>query len=281
MTPIRYEKDAAGIVTVVFDDPTASVNTMSPAWQAAFAAVVGHIESERGSIKGVILASAKANFFAGAELKGILELKASDAPECFHTVERIKASFRALDKLGRPVVAAINGAALGGGWEVALAAHHRICVDDPKIQLGTPEVTLGLIPGAGGITKTVRLLGLEAAMPYLMEGKLLGPREALKLGLVHELVTSREALDAAAREWIAANASPKQPWDSEGYKIPGGSPSSPHIASMLAIAPAVLVEKTRRLYPAPEAVLASAVEGPRWISIPPCASSPGLSHVSW
>ncbi|MCX8005942.1 MAG: 3-hydroxyacyl-CoA dehydrogenase NAD-binding domain-containing protein, partial [Burkholderiaceae bacterium] len=157
--------------------------------------------------------------------------------------------------------ACLNGAALGGGWEVALAAHHRVAVDDAAIRFGLPEVTLGLMPGATGVTKMVRLLGLAGAQPYLLEGKLMNPREAAELGLVHRLVPSAQALADAAREWIRAHPSPKQPWDEKDYRIPGGDPRSPKVAPALVAAPAMLAAKTRGLYPAPEAILATMVEG--------------------
>jgi len=261
VNPIRYEKDADSIVTLTFDQPDSPVNTMNAQWQASFSEAVARIEAEREAIAGVILASAKPSFFAGADLKSVLELTQSDAPRLFAEIERVKRCFRALDRLGRPVVAAINGTALGGGWEIALAAHHRVCLDDASIQLGLPEVSLGLLPGASGITKMVRLLGLEIAMPYVMEAKLLSPREAAGLGLVHELAISPADLLARARAWIAANPAPTQPWDDEKYRMPGGGPSSPKLAQMLAIAPAMLVERARHLYPAPEAIMACAVEG--------------------
>jgi 3-hydroxyacyl-CoA dehydrogenase/enoyl-CoA hydratase/3-hydroxybutyryl-CoA epimerase len=261
MSPIRYEKDADQIVTLTFDSPGSPVNTMSNAWQAAFQETIKRLEAEKGSIPGVILASAKSTFFAGAELRELVQLQEKDAPAFFHEIEKMKRGLRVLDTLGKPVVACINGAALGGGWEVALASHHRICLDEPSIQLGLPEVTLGLLPGATGVTKMVRLLGLEKAFPYLVEGKLFGPREAAKLGLVHALASSRDDMIAQARRWIAENPAPTQPWDGEGYRIPGGTPSTPRLAQVLAIAPAVLIEKTRGLYPAPEAIMACAVEG--------------------
>ncbi len=261
MNPIQYEIDAEAVVTLTFDQPDSPVNTMNAQWREAFAEAVARIEAEREAIAGVILASAKPSFFAGADLKSVLELKSSDAPQLYAEIERVKRAFRALDRLGRPVVAAINGAALGGGWEIALAAHHRVCLDDAKIQLGLPEVGLGLLPGASGITKMVRLLGLETAMPYLMEGRLFSPREAAGLGLVHELAISPADLSARARAWIAANPAPRQPWDDEKYRMPGGGPANPRVAQMLAIAPAMLVERTRHLYPAPEAIMACAVEG--------------------
>ena len=259
--PVRYEAGADKIVTLTLDAPGAPVNTMTEAWQKAFGDAVARLEKEKESIAGVILCSAKKTFFAGAELKDVLQFGPDDGPKVFEWVEGTKKLFRRLEKLGRPVVACLEGAALGGGWEFALAAHCRIVLDDPRIQLGTPEVTLGLIPGAGGITKTVRLLGLQAAFPYLMEGKTFGPQEAAKLGLIQGLAATKDDLFRMAREWIAANPGAKQPWDDEKYKIPGGGANHPAVMQMLAIGPAMLVEKTRGLYPAPEATMAAAVEG--------------------
>ncbi|MHB1248462.1 MAG: 3-hydroxyacyl-CoA dehydrogenase NAD-binding domain-containing protein, partial [Polaromonas sp.] len=138
---------------------------------------------------------------------------------------------------------------------------HRVAVDDPKIQFGLPEVTLGLLPGASGITKMTRHLGLLAAQPYLLEGKLFGPREALALGLVHELVADAGALRARALAWIAAHPTAQHAWEANDYKIPGGTPNHPKIAMALSVAPAMLKKQTRGLYPAPEAILACMVEG--------------------
>ena len=261
MKTIRYETDGDRIVTLTFDAPGAAVNTMSVEWQSDFEAAVGRLQQEKDAIAGVIVASAKSTFFAGAELKELVQATAKDGPRIFESVERMKKSFRALEKLGKPVVAAINGSALGGGWEIALAAHCRIVLDDPKIQLGCPEVTLGLLPGGGGVVKLTRLLGLQAAFPYLMEGRLLRPQEAAGLKLIHGLAANRDDLFRMAREWIRANPAPLQPWDDDKYRMPGGAPSSPQVSQMLAIAPAMLVEKTRGLYPAPEAIMSIMVEG--------------------
>ena len=261
MSPIRYEVGADRVVTLTFDAPEGSVNTMSEAWKNAFTENVARLEKEKDTFDGVILASAKKTFFAGAELKDVVKLKASDAPQMFREIEAIKADFRKLEKLGKPVVAVLAGTALGGGFEIALAAHCRICVDDPKIQLGFPEVTLGLLPGAGGVTKLTRLLGLQAAFPYLIEGKLMKPADAAKLGLLQGLAKDAANAMAMARDWIKANPSPVQPWDAKDYRMPGGNPNSPAVSQMLAVAPAMLTEKTRGLYPAPEAILSAMVEG--------------------
>ena len=260
-SPLRHELGADRVVTLTFDAPEGSVNTMSEAWKNAFTESVARLEKEKDAYDGVILASAKKTFFAGAELKDVVKLKASDAQAMFREIEAIKADFRRLEKLGKPVVAVIAGTALGGGFEIALAAHCRICVDDPKIQLGFPEVTLGLLPGAGGVTKLTRLLGLQAAFPYLIEGKLMKPADAAGLGLIHGLAKDAANAMAMARDWIKANPAPVQPWDAKDYRMPGGNPNSPAVSQMLAVAPAMLTEKTRGLYPAPEAILSAMVEG--------------------
>ncbi|HEX7889530.1 MAG TPA: 3-hydroxyacyl-CoA dehydrogenase NAD-binding domain-containing protein [Ramlibacter sp.] len=260
MRTIQYELQD-GIATLTFDEPGSPVNTMCRQWQEDLTEAVQQVVKDRDAIRGVVLASAKSTFFAGADLKGTMRLQPDDAPQVFREIEQVKKNFRTLETLGKPVVACLNGAALGGGWEVALAAHRRIAVDHPKIQFGLPEITLGLIPGASGITKMTRLLGLMGAQPYILESRLFPPREGLELGLVHELVPDAAALRPAALAWIAANPQAQQPWDAKDYRMPGGTPANPKIAGMLAVAPAALRQKTRGLYPAPEAALAAMVEG--------------------
>ena len=260
MKTIQYTLDN-GIATLTFDEPGSPVNTMCAQWQADLGEATAQVLQDKASIKGIILASAKTTFFAGADLKGLMRNKATDGATVFAEIEAMKRNFRALETLGVPVVSCINGAALGGGWEVALIGHHRIALNSPKIQLGLPEITLGLIPGASGITKMTRLLGLMGAQPYILESKLFNPAEALALGLVHELVDDAADLRPQALAWIAAHPQSIQPWDDKAYKMPGGTPANPKIAAMLAVAPAVLKQKTRGNYPAPEAALAAMVEG--------------------
>ncbi|MFM6990015.1 MAG: 3-hydroxyacyl-CoA dehydrogenase NAD-binding domain-containing protein, partial [Rhodoferax sp.] len=151
------------------------------------------------------------------------------------------------------------------GFEIALVGHFRVAVDSPKILLGLPEVTLGLLPGAGGLTKVTRHLGLLAAQPYVLEGKTFSPAEGKELGLVHALVPagaeSGAALRAAALAWLATGPKAQHPWDDKDYKVPGGTPANPKMASMMSVAPAMLKQKTRGLYPAPQAILSCMVEG--------------------
>lgn len=258
---IDYHACASGIVTLTIDMPGQAVNTMNAVFQQALADTVTRLEHERGQVKGVIVTSGKDTFFAGGDLNELLAIPVGHAAACFQMVEANKAILRRLEKLGRPVVAAINGAALGGGLELALACHYRICIDQPKIQLGFPEVTLGLLPGAGGVVRTVRLLGLQEAMPYLVEGKRFSPQEGLKQGFIHALARDRDDLIAQAAAWIEANPEARQPWDRDSYKLPGGAPNSPKILPMIQVAPAMVREKTRGNYPAPEAILCAMVEG--------------------
>ncbi|HEY3633501.1 MAG TPA: 3-hydroxyacyl-CoA dehydrogenase NAD-binding domain-containing protein [Caldimonas sp.] len=261
METLRYELADDGILTITFDAPGASVNTMTPAWQRDMAAAAAQAVAAKERIRGVLLASAKTTFFAGAALKNVLTLEQKDAAAGFAEIRALTASYRALETLGRPVVALLAGSALGGGWEVALIGHARFALDDPKVRFGMPEVTLGLIPGATGITKTVRTLGLMAAQPYLLEGKLFGPREALELGWVDGLAATAEQLRAHALAWIDAHPDAVQPWDRKDYRMPGGTPATPKIAAALVVAPAMLAQNTRGLYPATQAILEAMVEG--------------------
>ena len=258
---IRYEKGQDQIVVLTLDMPGQSANTMNAAYREAMAATVARLEAERDSIAGVIITSAKKTFFAGGDLNELIKVDKAHAKEFYASVRVLKAQLRRLETLGKPVVAAINGAALGGGWEICLACHYRVALDDKSVQLGLPEVTLGLLPGGGGVVRMVRLLGLEKALPYLLEGKKIRPQQALQAGLINELAADRTELLAKSRAWILANPQARQPWDNKAYQIPGGTPSNPKVAQMLAIAPSILRSKTNGCFPAPEKILCAAVEG--------------------
>jgi len=264
MKTIQYQLDD-GIATVTFDEPNSPVNTMCQQWQEDLTALVAQVLKDQKAIRGIVLASAKASFFTATNLKAVTGLTPFDASAVFTEIERVKKNFRTLETLGKPVVSCLNGTALGGGWEVALLGHYRIAIDDDKIQLGLPEVTLGLLPGVSGVTKMTRLLGLMGAQPYLVEGKTFSPRQAKGLGLVHELVApsanATAQMRARALAWIAANPSAQHPWETSGYKVPGGLPSSAAVANWLVAAPAMIRQQARGLYPAPIAILACMVEG--------------------
>lgn len=260
---VRYHLDPDGIVTLTLDQPGRSANTLNSAYRAAMGAALDRLEAEAESVTGVILTSAKESFLSGADLAELLAVDPADPSGFRAELATVQRQLRRLERYRRPVVAVLGGSALGGGWELALACHHRICRDDDRIRLGLPEVTLGLLPGAGGVSRTVRLLGLERALPLLLEGVRQRPAAAAEAGLVHELaVTDAEALELA-RAWIAANGGDGytgQPWDRRGYRLPGGSPADPSRYQLLAAAPAALYARTRGTMPAPEAILACAVE---------------------
>ncbi|NWA69037.1 3-hydroxyacyl-CoA dehydrogenase NAD-binding domain-containing protein [Pseudomonas reactans] len=258
---IRYEKGQDGIVVLILDMPGQSANTMNGVYREAMAATVERLEAEKDDLAGVVITSAKKTFFAGGDLNELIKVDKAHAKDFYDGVLVLKAQLRRLETLGKPVVAAINGAALGGGWEICLACHYRVALDEKSVQLGLPEVTLGLLPGGGGVVRMVRMLGLEKALPYLLEGKKVRPQQALQAGLVNELAADRDELLAKSRAWILANPDAKQPWDNKGYQIPGGTPSSPRVAQMLAIAPSILRSKTQGCFPAPEKILCAAVEG--------------------
>ncbi len=258
---IRYEKGQDQIVVLTLDMPGQSANTMNGVYREAMAATVVRLEAEKDDIAGVVITSAKKTFFAGGDLNELIKVDKAHAKEFYASVCVLKAQLRRLETLGKPVAAAINGAALGGGWEICLACHYRVALDDKSVQLGLPEVTLGLLPGGGGVVRMVRMLGLEKALPYLLEGKKVRPQQALQAGLINELAADRTELLAKARAWVLANPQAKQPWDNKAYQIPGGTPSNPKVAQMLAIAPSILRSKTHGCFPAPEKILCAAVEG--------------------
>ncbi|RKG38410.1 3-hydroxyacyl-CoA dehydrogenase NAD-binding domain-containing protein [Acinetobacter rongchengensis] len=260
MSAIQYLKNDDGIIILTLDSPNQSANTMNADFRVALENIVSKLKSET-SITGIIFRSAKKTFFAGGDLDELIQARLEDATPFFEMIQKMKAEFRYIETLGVPVVAALNGTALGGGWEIALGCHARIALNDPKTKFGLPEVTLGLLPGGGGIVRMVRLLGLQNAFPFLMEGKQFGVDKAKSLGLIQDTAETAEELMNKAIAWVKAHPKSQQPFDVKGYKIPGGDPKTPAVAQMLAIAPAMLRDKTKGCYPAPEAIMAAAVEG--------------------
>jgi 3-hydroxyacyl-CoA dehydrogenase/enoyl-CoA hydratase/3-hydroxybutyryl-CoA epimerase len=264
---VRYDKDADGIVTLTLDDPTASANTMNDLYVESMAAAVDRLYDEvandDSSVTGVVVTSAKKTFFAGANLNEMVKAGPDDAQAVFELAERVKASLRRLETFPKPVVAAVNGAALGGGFEIALACNHRVVVDG-GFTVGLPEASLGLLPGGGGVTRIIRMLGIQSGlMDVLLEGKTFKPAQAKEKGLVDELVASQDELVPAAKAWIQAHPDAVQnPWDAPGYKMPGGTPKTPALAGFLPAFPALLRKQTKgAVYPAQRAILSAAVEG--------------------
>ena len=262
MSVFKYDKDADGIVTITMD-MTGPVNAMNEEYRGAMSETVKKLQAETG-LTGVVIASAKKVFFAGGDLNELLAAQPGDEEAFMSNLDSIKADLRAIEKLPVPVVSAINGAALGGGFEICLATNHRIAYNHKSVQLGLPEVSLGLLPGGGGVVRMVNLLGLQNALPYLLEGKKVDPAKALKAGMIHETVESLDELVPRAKAFILENkdneATAVQPWDQKGFKIPGGNASSPKLAQVLMAAPAMLSKTTRGLLPAPEKIMDCAVE---------------------
>ncbi|NYV75686.1 3-hydroxyacyl-CoA dehydrogenase NAD-binding domain-containing protein [Streptomyces sp. UH6] len=259
---IRWEESDDHVVTLVLDDPDQSVNTMNAAFIDSLDAVAARLTERRDEIRGVVVTSAKKTFFAGGDLRDLISVTPETAGASFEAGMRVKRSLRVLETLGRPVVAAINGVALGGGYEIALACHHRVVLDSPSARVGLPEVTLGLLPGGGGVTRTVRMFGVaEALQKVLLEGTQYGPQSALEAGLVDEIAADHDELLAKARAFVDAHPESAQPWDAPGYRIPGGTPAHPKFAAQLPAFPALLKKKTGGApYPAPRNILSAAVE---------------------
>jgi 3-hydroxyacyl-CoA dehydrogenase/enoyl-CoA hydratase/3-hydroxybutyryl-CoA epimerase len=259
----QHTTDADGIVTVVIDEPGAKVNTMNDYYAAAMAATVEWLEANADDITGVVLTSPKKTFFAGGNLNKLRAADPAKSEQEFAEVEGVKSVLRRLETLGKPVVAALGGAALGGGLEIALATHHRIAAEDnPSARFGFPEVSLGLLPGGGGVARSVRLLGIQDALQKaILPSTKFKAADAKALGLIDELAPTAE-LESRAKAWIKENPEAVQPWDVKGFKIPGGSPASPKIGAMLPALPSLLRKQGKGApMPAPRAVVAAAVEG--------------------
>jgi 3-hydroxyacyl-CoA dehydrogenase/enoyl-CoA hydratase/3-hydroxybutyryl-CoA epimerase len=258
---LNYTVDADGIATLEWDYPGKSQNILNEASLTTFVEACRMALAD-SSVRGLLVCSAKKDFIAGGDLG---ELAAVNDAAVFHAAIGDWQKFlRALELGGKPVAAALNGSALGGGMELALAFHYRVAADNPKARFGFPEVTLGLLPGAGGTQRLPRLIGMQAAAPLLMEGKRIAAGEALKIGMIHAVVPMGEERQAA-RKWlldtIASGEKPLQPWDRKGFKIPGGGPGTPHGMQMLMAANAMLREKTFDNYPAPKHILSCIYEG--------------------
>ena len=279
----KFDIDADGIALAVWDMPGRSMNVLSQSSMADIASIIETIMSN-DAIKGAVLTSGKDAFCAGADLSmmgGQAGGSGAGSKE-----DRVKAMYegnlafnmllRRLETCGKPVAAAINGVALGGGLEVTLACHYRVVSDNPKIQLGLPEAKVGLLPGGGGTQRLPRLIGAMAALPLILQGTSLDPQKALKAGIVHAVVPAAD-LVAAAKTWIkeglalpkvklgkkgpevAANAI--QPWDREGYRIPGGGPHDKNGGTVFTMGNATLHKSTHGNFPAQRYIMSCVYEG--------------------
>ena len=224
------------------------------------------------SVKGLIITSEKPEFVAGADLKMILRSNDADPADMLKVSSELNRVFRTIETSGKPAVAAINGTALGGGYEICLACHHRVALNNPKTQIGLVEVSIGLIPGAGGTQRLPRMIGIQAALPLLVEGKKLGVQEAKNMGLIDAIADSPADMMQQARDWIAANPKPLKPWDEvdrktgkivgkDNFKIPGGAIQSVVGAQTFGAGTAMLMDKTKGNYPAPLEIMGAVYEG--------------------
>lgn len=258
---VRYSKDTDNIVTLSLNMKGRTVNVINHEIGQAFLPVLEHLKLEkaRGGLRGVILTSDKKTFLSGGDLEYLLN--ADNAEEIFSFADALKKFLRDLESPGVPVVAAINGSALGTGFEVALACHHRIVIADPKIRLGHPEVNLGLMPGGGGIIRLMWLLGIEKAYTILTSGHRYSPQEALRVGIIDDLAKNRKEMLEKAKSWLLENKEGRRPWDRENDTIPGGTAKKASVAARIRNLSAQLAKTTHHNYPAPQAILNVLFEG--------------------
>ncbi len=259
-----------GIAHVSWDMQDYPMNVMNDLSMEAFRVNMEQAIADT-TVKGIIISSEKDSFFAGADLKWLQGiLNNLDVKKQFENQKNLQEMFRKFETCGKPIVACINGHALGGGYEITLLAHYRIAINNPKTKIGLPEAKIGLFPGAGGTQRLPRMIGIEAAAPILLEGKELSPADALKAGLVNELVNTKEELIAKATEWINAHPKSMQLWDIEkkgqivyndAFKIPNGAVQSPKGAMLMMPGTALMMDKTKGNYPAQIAIMKCVYEG--------------------
>ena len=262
------ERTATGMAQLSFDDGVGVATiTMSMPGRVnkiddSFGETLGQALEwalARPGLKGIIIASSHKDFCVGADIEGLYQ--ARDAAALQERLRRLHGLYRSIETCGVPVVAALTGSALGGGYELALACHRRIAVDDARIQVGLPEVNLGVIPGAGGTQRLPRLIGIQAALENIAQGRLVRAPKAVSIGMVDELVPTAGAVRDAALRWIAEHPQAKQPWDDKGAKIPGPRPGSDDARNLLMAAAAMLRKKTAGVFPAPERAISAVQEG--------------------
>jgi len=260
---IRCEVDAEGIALLTIDYPGKTMNVIDQAFIDSLQRGIDRVAGD-AAIRGAIVTSGKEAFVAGADLMAMeanLDNTADDAlPVLFEKYGSLSRVYRRLETCGKPFVAAINGTAMGGGFELALACHHRVLADTPAAVVGLPEVQVGLLPGAGGTQRLPRLIGLQAAMPWLMEGKHAAPAKALEAGLVHELAAPAELI-ATARRWLLGNPKAVQPWDEKGFRFPGGNALDPRVAPAFVVGNTMVLANTHQNLPAPLAIQSCLYEG--------------------
>jgi 3-hydroxyacyl-CoA dehydrogenase/enoyl-CoA hydratase/3-hydroxybutyryl-CoA epimerase len=251
--------DADGVCTITWDHVDSGVNKLTKENLAEFeSAVRSAVEDKK--VGGIILASAKDDFIVGADLEMLKAMREQPVEQVFSEVMKFHQLLRFMETGGKPIVAALNGSAFGGGLEIALACHHRIVSDNAKVKLGFPEVKVGVFPGGGGTQRLPRLVKLQEALQFLTEGRNCSAQEALKLGFVNQVVPSDKVLEEA-KKYIIGGGSAEQPWDQKGFRLPSGEIQSPKGAETFAAANALLRKTTHGNYPGPAAVLECVYHG--------------------
>ena len=270
-TAIRSELDADGILLLTIDCPGLSMNVITAEVQRDLAAAIVRLKTD-DAVKGAVLTSGKpSGFMAGADLKGMGAMFGGGAlPEgksrvaaLFDSVFSLNKLLRDLETCGKPVAAAVNGLALGGGLEFILACHYRVVADNPKITLGLPEIMVGLFPGAGGTQRLPRLMGIQPALMYLLQGKNMSPQEALGFGVVQAVVPADQVIETA-KAWVRANPTRGvQPWDEKSFKFPGGPATglNPTFAATFVGGNAMTHVNAGDNMNAPKAILSAVYEG--------------------
>jgi len=259
---LHYHVTDRGIAIVTIDVPGRNVNVLTPDLHREVGDVVAVLASDE-DVVGIVFCSGKQGFIAGGDLMRIVryyEMNRS-AADAYEQSRPFSRSLRRIETCGKPVAVAINGSALGGGLELALACHYRVVADDEEIKLGLPEVTLGLVPGAGGTQRLPRLIGLEKAVSMILEGTLVDPAEALRLGIVDAVSDPDDLLDVA-ENWVLEQGTSSQPWDQKGFRIPGGSKlNDMKIGRLFQLQTAKVGANHRHNYPAPLAALRCLFNG--------------------
>ncbi len=263
MENFKIDVDADGIALITFDVPGRSMNTLTSGVMAEIPEWVERIKTD-DAIKGAVLTSGKASgFCAGADLgdmAGGMLAGGGDLQSAFDAGWKLNGALRALETCGKPVAAAINGLALGGGLELTLACHYRVVGDDNKIQLGLPEIKVGLFPGGGGTQRLTRLIGVQAAMMAMTEGKSFRPNDAKGAGIVHEVVAKGSEVEAA-KAWVKGGGKGVQPWDDKSFKMPGGGPYHPAGIQNFLVGNAMIKKQTYGNYPAALNLMKAVYEG--------------------
>ena len=262
-TTIKFELDG-DVAVLTIDLPGRSMNVITEEMMHDLETLIGKVIGDP-AIKGAVITSGKSAFVAGADLSmmSAMGVMAKTAPieETFNYVLILSKLLRRLETSGKPFAAAINGLAMGGGLEICLACHYRVVADDPRIQLGLPEVKVGLLPGAGGTQRLPRLMGVQAALPYLLQGRSMSPQEAAGFGVVHKVV-AKDALLAEAKRWVREDGNAVQPWDQKNFKFPGGSGAmNVKVVQTFMAGEAMLRKETKDNYPAPQAIMNAVYEG--------------------